>query len=179
MAGAKIMQICWRPASKCTAVTVRLPNPNCVGQQPWDFGGHGHTVSQMEIPNASAVAEAPFGRWRTVRFLYHFSVLQKFVPADIAGDFKITSTEVTVFEGPSIDKRKASVAKFTDGTGNVMLPVTAVAEGPKAFQNLWAIQLKSSGLHIDPPKPVSPLTLTILCPMPIKVTEPALPTLTR
>jgi hypothetical protein len=121
----------------------------------------------------------PFGRWRTVRFLYQFSGLQKFVPADLTGDFNITSTEVTVFEGPSTDKRKASVVKFTDGTGNVMLPVTAVVEGPGAFQNLWAIQLKSTGRYIDPTKPVRPLTLTILCPMPVKVTEPIMPTLAQ
>jgi hypothetical protein len=147
--------------------------------EPWDFGGHGHTLTQMELPNARAVADAPLGRMRTVRFLYQFAGVQKFVPADFTGDFKISSTVVTVFEGPSTDKRKASVVKFTDGTGNVMLPVTAVVEGPKAFQNLWAIQLKSTGLHIDLPKPTRSLTLTILCPMPIKVTEPALPTLTR
>jgi hypothetical protein len=151
-----------------------------IGGRNRDTGAGPHKVSQGPPGSyANAVAEVPIGRMRIVRFLYLFNGLKKFVPTDFTGDFKISSTEVTVFEGSSTDKRKASVVKFTDGTGKVMLPVTAVLEGPKAFQNLWAIQLKSTGVQIDPPKPVQPWTITILCRMPVTVTEPALPTLTR
>ncbi len=138
------------------------------------------TVSQKHIPHAgpshaNVVADAPVGRLRRVSFSYYFSGLQNVVPPNFNGSFKISSTQVTVFEGPTVAYGQASSITFNDGTGNVMLADTSVTEGPNAFQDLWTIRVESTGSRgSDATQTPQPVKVVFLCA--VLVDEPAPPT---
>jgi hypothetical protein len=134
-----------------------------------------HTVSQklaLAPPPFNAVADAPLGPRRTVRFDYHFSGLQDVLQPNTAGSFKISSTEVTVFEGTSFSARKASVAKFLNHSGkvDVSASLTKSSLEHRPFQDQWLIRVTSKGMLHDAQNQVRPATVTFLCDMPINDT---------
>lgn len=140
------------------------------------------TVSQkLAPPPFNALADAPLGPTRRVSFSYAFSGLQDVLPPNTAGSFKISSTEVTVFEGTSFSAAKASVVKFKAHAGklDVSASRTSNAFEHMPFHNQWLIRVTSKGKLHDADKPVRPATVTFLCDMPINDTPSPVPTLTQ